>query len=99
MGAAIGGGLGIMGGFFGDSTQRIMDSVGKAFVQFSSFGKTFIDSDKIRMQAEQQLLMGSALPQLDEESRLYFQLLKELKETIMQLAHLEKEGSRNMFQG
>lgn len=99
VGAAVGGGLGLLGGFFGDSTQKIMDSVGKAFVQFSSFGKTFIDSDKIRMQTEQQLVMGSALPQLDEESRNYFQLLKELKETVMQLAHLEKEASRNMFQG
>lgn len=99
MGALVGGGFGILGGFFEEGAQKVIDSIGKSFVQFSSFGKTFLDSKKIPIQTESQIITGIDIPQMDEESRNYFQLLKELKESIMQLAHMEMQTSHSIFQG
>lgn len=99
VGALVGGGFGILGGFFDEGAQRVIDSIGKSFVQFSSFGKTFLDSKKIPLQTESQIITGIDIPQMDEESRNYFQLLKELKESIMQLAHMEMQTSHSIFQG
>lgn len=98
-GSLVGGGFGILGGFFDEAPQKVIDSIGKSFVQFSSFGKTFLDSQKIPIQTESQIITGIDIPQMDEESRNYFQLLKELKESILQLAHMEMQTSHSIFQG